>query len=81
MPWIREIVPSEAEGPLRETYRRLLGEAEEAPAILTVNALHPEGLEAHMGLYRALVFGKSPLSRIQRESIATVVSRQNDCHY
>jgi alkylhydroperoxidase family enzyme len=49
--------------------------------ILAVQTLHPEALEEHHALYRAIMFGKSPLSRAERESIAVVVSAANDCFY
>ena len=34
-----------------------------------------------MGLYREIMFGRSELSRADREFLAVVVSRANDCHY
>ena len=34
-----------------------------------------------MSLYIALMFGESPLTRAQRELLAVVVSRSNDCRY
>ncbi len=34
-----------------------------------------------MGLYLAVMFGREGLSRRQRELLAVVVSRANDCHY
>lgn len=49
--------------------------------ILAVQSLHPAALEGHRAYYRAIMFGKSPLSRAERESIAVVVSAANDCFY
>ena len=49
--------------------------------ILAVQTLHPEALEGHRAHYRAIMFGKSSLSRAERESIAVVVSAANDCFY
>ena len=34
-----------------------------------------------LGLYREVMFGRSELSRADREFLAVVVSRANDCHY
>jgi alkylhydroperoxidase family enzyme len=34
-----------------------------------------------MELYKGIMFGQSKLSRQERELLATVVSRENDCHY
>lgn len=38
-------------------------------------------MRAHLGLYRAIMFGESPLSRVEREAVAVAVSAVNDCHY
>jgi alkylhydroperoxidase family enzyme len=38
-------------------------------------------MEGHAGLFRAIMYGPSPLSRYQREMIAVVVSAINKCHY
>ena len=42
---------------------------------------NPAALRASMSLYSALMFGESPLTRAQRELLAVVVSRSNDCRY
>ncbi len=44
-------------------------------------SLNPHVLKASMDQYIALMFGPSPLSRMQRELLATVVSAEVDCHY
>lgn len=49
--------------------------------ILWVHAHNPRTLKGHVELYRALMFGPSPLSRKQRETIAVVASAANRCHY
>lgn len=49
--------------------------------ILASHSLNPAALEAHLGLYRTIMFGESPLSRTEREAIAVAVSAANDCHY
>lgn len=49
--------------------------------ILASHSLNPAALEAHLGLYRTIMFGESPLSRVEREAIAVAVSAANDCHY
>ena len=38
-------------------------------------------LRASMQMYRAVMFGDSPLLRHQREMLAVVVSRANRCRY
>ena len=49
--------------------------------ILRIHGYNPPSLEGHLALYKALMFGRSELSRKQREMIAVVVSEANECHY
>jgi len=49
--------------------------------ILRIHGVHPAVQRLHYDLYRRLMYGPGPLSRIQREMIAVVVSAKNDCHY
>ncbi len=81
MGWIRTIPEGEAEGLLARIYadaRRRVGHVAE---IIRAMSLRPTVAEASMGLYQRIMFGRSGLSRIQREMLAVVVSRANDCHY
>ncbi len=81
MAWIRVISEAEAEGELAEQYRDLIEPWGGVDHILTIHSLHPESLAAHVHLYRTLMYGKGPLSRVQREMIAVVASAANRCHY
>ena len=56
-------------------------DADRLPHILGSHSLNPDALEAHLRLYRTIMFGPSPLSRSEREAIAVAVSAANDCHY
>lgn len=49
--------------------------------VLRVQASDEKLLRAHLGLYRHVMFGSSGLSRSERETIAVVVSRLNECFY
>lgn len=49
--------------------------------ILRIHGIHSRTMRQHYDLYRELMYGKGPLSRIQREMIAVVVSAQNKCRY
>ncbi len=49
--------------------------------VLSSHSLNAGALEAHLELYRTIMFGDSPLSRSEREAIAVAVSAANDCHY
>jgi uncharacterized peroxidase-related enzyme len=80
MPWIPMIPEADATGELAELY------AENKSAwgvdhILKIHSLNPPSLKAHVILYRTLMYGKSGLSRPQREMIAVVVSSLNHCQY
>lgn len=76
--WIETVGDAEAEGELRDFYRRFGGHVDH---ILLAESLNPLVLRAHYDLYRAVMFGPSPLTRAQREMIAVVVSRLNQCDY
>jgi alkylhydroperoxidase family enzyme len=49
--------------------------------IVSSHSLNPAAVEAHLQLYRTIMFGPSPLSRAEREALAVAVSAANDCHY
>jgi alkylhydroperoxidase family enzyme len=49
--------------------------------ILAIHGPNPRSLWDHLSLYRHLMAGRSPLSRVQRELLAVVVSATNDCFY
>ena len=74
---------SDAESPpeLREIYRRISPGGDPVDNILRIHSLNPLSLKYHQNLYRHLMYGPSGLSRMEREMIAVVVSRVNDCHY
>jgi alkylhydroperoxidase family enzyme len=79
--WIRTIPPDEAEGPLKAEYESALRRAGRIWNILRLQSLNPATLRAATGLYLAVMYGRSPLSRGQRELLAVVVSQTNGCHY
>lgn len=81
MAWIRTVSPSEANGPLKREYEAALRRAGKVFQILQVQSLNPAALHDGMRLYLTLMYGDSPLTRAQRELIATVVSVANRCHY
>ena len=81
MAWIPVIPPTEASGKLKEEYERAVRERGGLANIFTVTSLHPGVLDCHLSLYEELQFGESPLSRRERELVATVVSRANECPY
>ena len=81
MSWIEEIEISEAEGKLAEMYAALVKQRGKVSNILKVHSLNPDAMGDHLDLYMTLMFGKSGLSRAEREAVAVVVSANNDCEY
>lgn len=81
MSWIRCIEESEAEGLLAGIYDAARKRAGRVYNILRIQSQSPASLQAMLGLYIACMKGESPLSRAQREMLAVVVSRANECHY
>jgi alkylhydroperoxidase family enzyme len=81
MPWIRQIQVEEASGLLREQFDEAKGRAGRVWHIVQVMSLNAEALRDSIGLYITVMNGDSPLSRVQREMLATVVSFELECHY
>jgi uncharacterized peroxidase-related enzyme len=71
----------EAPPDLREMYAHLAPAGTPVDNILRIHSLNPKSLQVHYELYKHLMYGPSDLSRAEREMIAVVVSRVNDCHY
>lgn len=81
MAWIKVVPPADASGQLKEEYDRTTKERGAIGNIFAVTSLHPGAISAHLDLYETVHFSESPLSRRERELIATVVSRENRCSY
>ncbi len=81
MAHLRLIDVDEATGPLKEEYDAAVGRAGKVFNIVKSMSLRPGVLKRSMELYKGIMFGPSGLSRQERELLAVVVSRQNDCHY
>ena len=81
MPWIKTIDESEATGRIKELYDELIQKRGKVSNIMKIQSLNPEAMKQHLDLYMTLLFGKSGLSRAERELIAVVVSAANECGY
>ena len=81
MPWIRQVGIEEATGLLKQEFDAALARAGRVWHIVHIMSLNPRVMKASMGHYAAIMFGPSPLSRAQREMLATVVSAEIGCHY
>jgi uncharacterized peroxidase-related enzyme len=71
----------EATGELRAEYDAAIARAGKVFNIVKSMSLRPGVLRRSLELYKGIMFGPSGLSRRERELLATVVSRANECHY
>ena len=81
MAFIRTIDPGQATGALKRIYDDAVSRAGKVWNVIRLMSIKPPTLRASLGLYSAIMHGPSKLSRVQREMIATVVSRTNNCFY
>lgn len=68
-------------GRLGRIYAAAMKRAGRVFNILRVQSQRPETLEASLAMYQAAMFAPSSVTRAEREMIAVVVSRANDCFY
>lgn len=66
---------------LREQYTKMRDPRGHIDNILKIHSLHPASLQMHYDFYKLVMYGPSPLTRVQREMIAVTVSAVNQCHY
>jgi uncharacterized peroxidase-related enzyme len=82
MAWIELIAPEKATGLLKQLYAAAVKRAGRVYNVIQLQSRRPAILRASTQLYMEVMHSaESPLSRAQREMIATVVSRTNDCFY
>ena len=81
MTFIKTIDIHKAEGIVKQEYEKGFRRSGRVFNILKIMSRSPAALKDAMRLYLTIMFGPSEISRVQREMIATVVSRVNHCHY
>ena len=81
MAWIKAIPEDKATGDLKRTYEEVSRARGKISNIMRVQSLNPNALRFFLGLYVSLMYGKSGLSRAEREMIATAISAHNQCDY
>lgn len=81
MAWIRTIDESDADEQLAPVYDRLAKDRGKISNIMRVQSLQPTAMQAHLDLYLSVMFGRSGMSREEREMIAVTVSAANRCDY
>lgn len=81
MPFIKVISLTEATGFLKKEYEAAIKRAGRIWNIVSIMSVNPRAMKASMDFYGAIMHGRSPLSRSQREMLAVVVSVGNGCVY
>ena len=81
MPWIPQILPEQATGLLKSELDKAIKRAGQVWGIVQIMSLNPRTLKTSMELYGSVTHGRSPLSRTQREMLATVVAAELGCVY
>lgn len=77
-----EIIPEDkAEGKLAEVYADIIAKRGKLSQVLSIQSLNAESIQKHLDLYMTIMFGNSPLRRVQREMLGVVVSMANECQY
>jgi len=79
--WIKVVEESEAKEELAKVYDKVRGSRGRVSNVMKAHSLDPEAMKLHLELYLHLIYGKSSLTRIQREMIAVLVSQLNGCRY
>ena len=81
MAWIDVIDEAQADGELARLYGELVEPWGGVDNILKIHSLNVPSLEAHVLLYKTVMYGRSSIKRPQREMIAVVASAANRCRY
>ena len=81
MSWIEQVPIDEATGLLKEEFDRAVERAGRVWNIVQVMSVNPEAMRDSIRFYVTVMMGASPLTRVQRELLATVTSAQLECHY
>ena len=81
MPWICQVPVEEATGMLKEEFDAAIARAGRVWNIVHIMSINPQAMRGMIGMYSALLFAEGPLSRFQREMLATVTSAELRCVY
>jgi len=81
MAWIPMIPEDKAESELKNWYDRLSEPSGVVDNILRIHSINIPTLKGHFELYHSAMKGSRDLTYKQREMIAVIVSKINQCHY
>ena len=78
---IRTVAPEDATGGLKKFYDDSIRRAGKVYHIVRLHSLRPDILRGFLGLYMTLMLKPGALARWQKEALAVVTSKTNECHY
>jgi hypothetical protein len=81
MAYIPIIAEDGAKGLLKKEYEAAVRRTGRVFNVLKLMSPNARALRASVRFYLEIMFGSSPLTRAQREMLALVVSKANDCFY
>lgn len=81
MAFIKMIDAGDADIALSSAYETVAGARGSVANILKISGVSPRVMLAHLELYREVQFGRSEVTRREREMMAVAVSVINQCHY
>ena len=81
MAWIDTVEYEDATGILKRQYDAALKRTGKIFNIVKISSLKPTVVRSSISSYISLMLESGSLSRAQREMLAVVVSRANDCFY
>lgn len=81
MAWIEQIPLEAATGLLKNEFEKARTRAGRVWHIVHIMSLNPRVLRDSIRFYTTIMMGESPLTRVQREMLATVVSAELNCYY
>lgn len=81
MAYIQTVSESQAQGELAQLYKRVGNPDGTVDNVMKIHALNPDSLRTHFQMYTEAMHKPSPLTRAEREMVATEVSRVNGCAY
>jgi uncharacterized peroxidase-related enzyme len=81
MPYIDIVQPEDATGELAIIYQSITEKRGKIAEVHKIQSLNPQTIMDHMNLYMTLMYGKSPVRRVDRELVGVVVSQSNQCRY
>ena len=82
MAWIETIREDQWEGDLAKVRPDVVDPVHDrVDNILQIHSLNARAMEAHQALYTSAMTGTPSLRKVERELIAMMVSRFNECHY